>query len=252
MNSFYMTLRAGETILPRRIFLERENWVVGLTEVLYSNTIPLAYWRDRHHANWVGTIRIQAGGRQTTIRVPRPDFSFNPHVVANLVQKTVGERFGDNVQFAFNERNNCFELHLSKWGDIRVKLDGEIADLMGFPEGEWLLCGCQMVRGASLIGNYHLRYIRVFLDIIKPRVVGREKLKILRGLPLRRDAGGFTGDIATRFKRIHYIFLDTAVFDRINLYITDLAGRPVNIDADSIQYTVHFKRIDLPDDEVLY
>ena len=89
--------------------------------------------------------------------------------------------------------------------------------------------------------NRGIDAISVYYDVIQTKLVGESSVPLLSVVPLR----GVFGEMAFKeYSSLVYTPLAKHVFSTIEMYITDITGRPVPFSSGKVTVLLHFKQKD--------
>ena len=148
--------------------------------------------------------------------------------------------FGGPCAFRLDGTTQKVELRYSGDRDIRIKLHGDLREMLGFDRAatKWLRAGDKAIRPVDIRGGFHNIY--VYTDLIQPtHVTGHTLQPLLRSVPVQGDNGDM---VLVQPTHIQYFPLRTTRVQTVEVFLATDLGKPVPFAGGKSQITVHIRR----------
>ena len=233
------TASTFKTQLPKQIDLEGE-WEVGLSEIQYQHTWYNLRRGDYHFFVIDCTLPVNHGCSKHKIAVPGGFYRSPEHLKEKLNAYITRQADLDNlnlgVSFKYDDITRKFSVNIEGgWGLLMAE---SLCSLLGFSECKILPAGTSTAD--VVVDMTHGFYsIYIYLDILKPRIVGDCLVPLLRIVPVEGDED----DTITRtYENVHYVSVQRKSFRTVEVYIRDDTGAPVPFERGKSVLTLHFRR----------
>ncbi len=209
------------------------HWECGLSEVFFPRT-----WYNVTQSNNV--IHVIPPGRHDRlwfkVTIPAGHYASGRDLVAALNWSLRDQLSAqDHIKFEFIKRSEKIKIELN--GDVRCRLVGRLATMMGFQPMEVIKRTTVASRVFDPEGGVYALYI--YSNITEPSLVGDARVPLLRIIPIKGSAGQM---VAYQFEKPHYHHLACRQFQTVTTDIRDDTGQPVEFERGKVIVKLHFRR----------
>ena len=234
--------------LPQRVRLKGENWMVGLVQVDYSNTlfnIPEddggRFYYDLHEGGetFFRTGLVSPGHWDSISQIIE---AMNKDIAGNVLPvPPVDQRFCSVERFNFADRLVFSYDTAAKKVTANIK-DGAsvyfpigMATLLGFQENVIVESTTTAPSVADLTSGKHAMF--VYSDIASRVLVGDAFAPLLRTLPIR---GSYGAIVTENFENVHYIPVASNEFESVEIDISFSTGERIPFQSGKAICKLHF------------
>ena len=250
---FYLTLPSSSSLdtfpdnkaghyrvrLPQRIRLSGDDWMVGLVQLDYVNTVFNITKEDRFYydLNENGETFYRTGLLYPGSWLKMTDIanSMNQDIANGVYPQSNNEDFSKRLQFSFNDITKRMTARISDGASIYFT--GYMGDMLGFEKNKIL----RKTEEAPYVSDLRLGKdaLYVYTDLIARVPVGDVFAPLLRTVPLKGDYGE---SISENFENVHYTPVASNEFDTIEIDISFSSGQQVPFQSGQITCKLHFVR----------
>ena len=235
-----------KTKLAKEIHLDVNRWEVGLAEIVY----PIS-WHNVMNANF--KVRKLIDSKWVWLEGSIPDNRYEDVVQLLRVLK-------DEVERIMNDQFHAIAFSLLTNRHVKVfiedgyglQMSKSLVEILGFGDSNDCTLttfgseNCDFISEnksiySPFIADVHrgLRTLFVHCNIIQSQLVGDQYVPLLRTIAVRGETDSV---VAEPFTNIHYMNVERATFQEIEIHITDETGKNIPFQYGRVIVLLHFKR----------
>lgn len=237
------------TRLATPLHVDPEEYEVGLAEISMPNT---RYNVPEFHVTY--TDMTGAPPRAYRISMKAGHYKSIRHLITRL-NRSIGKTMHISAElpqnkFAHNRvsgRVTCYAA-----SGFQVEFEDSLGILLGFGNSKTTKLAYErtgdIYKERSVTGMFEANVNRlsetlmIYSDIISPQFVGDHLVPMLRHLPHVPERRGDSDVVQARFMHVHYVGLQRAVIESIEIYYADSTGNEPTFQSGASVVKLHFRR----------
>jgi hypothetical protein len=228
------TLANFTTRLPHEIDLS-DGYEVGLTEVQYTHNW-FSFTREDHVSFAYKDPRLHSKEGWHEIFI-LPGYYHDKGEFMKVFNYNLDTHLHKRGKATWDKTSNIVTIEVYR--DVILKLSPTLKKFLDFPEGQVEMHKGQWHSGTEGILNNKITALYVYCDIVRPRVVGDSRVSLLRPVPVTGDHGK---NVFFSFTNVHYLPINTNIFQTVEIDIRDDTGQPVPFRSGRVVITLHLRR----------
>lgn len=234
------------TRLATPLHVDPEDYEVGLAEISMPNT---RYNVPAFHLTY--TVMTTNPPRELRLSMKEGHYKSVKHLISRLnrtIRKTIhiSAELPQN-KFEYDDvtgRVTCYAA-----AGFQVEFEDTLGILLGFGNSKITKLAYEdQHKENSLTGEFEANINRlnetlmIYSDIISPQIVGDHLVPLLRHIAHVPERRGDSDIVQERFTHVHYVALQRAVIESIEIYYADSTGKEPTFQSGASVAKLHFRR----------